>query len=168
MKISTTWFSGSRTPGRWLLVVFVALACLATAPAARAQTAPLGWWLDQTGRAGILIAPCGAQLCGNIEWLKIPLNPQGQRKTDVHNPDPALQHRLLCGLPMIGGFRPDGSGGWTGGFVYDPEAGKTYRSVMHLRPNGTLNVRGYIGIPLLGRSTIWTRPAGPLPQCRAG
>ncbi len=152
-------------PAKLLFLIFVALCCLIGAPAARAQAALQGWWLDQTGRAGILLAPCGSRLCGRIEWLKNPLDAQGQPKTDINNPEASLRSRPLCGLPMLWRFVPDGAG-WTGGFVYDPDAGKTYKSVMHLQANGTLSVRGYIGIPLLGRSTVWTRPAASLPQCQ--
>jgi uncharacterized protein (DUF2147 family) len=129
------------------------------------QATPQGWWVDQTGKAGIVIAPCGANLCGNIEWLKAPLDPQGQPKTDIHNPQAALQSRPICGLAMLGGFAPDGSGGWTGGWVYDPEAGKIYKAEMHLAADGTLHLRGYIGIPMLGRTAVWTRPPAPLAQC---
>ena len=155
-------------PARLLLLGLVALAGLTAAKAARAQPAPLGWWLDQSGGAAILVAPCGGQICGNIEWLKTPLNPQGQRKTDTHNPNPALRRLLLCGLPMVGNFMPAGAGSWAGGWVYDPQGGKTYQSEMRLRPDGRLSVRGYIGIPLFGRSTVWTRPAGPKLPCDAG
>ncbi len=145
-----------------------AFACLLV-PMARAQAAPgstpLGWWLEQTGRAGILIAPCGAQLCGHIEWLNQPLTPQGQVKTDIHNPDSGLHGRPICGLPVIWGFVPDNGGGWSGGWIYDPDAGKTYKSVMHVQADGSLRVRGYIGIPLIGRSEVWTRPPAPLTPC---
>ncbi len=149
-----------------IILMLAALACLGLALPARAQTAPLGWWLDQTKRAGILIAPCGNQLCGHIEWLKSPLDPEGKPKTDLHNPDTALHSRPICGLPILGGFAPDGSGGWNGGWIYDPDAGKTYKSQMHVAADGTLHVRGYIGIPLLGRSETWTRPPAPPPQCK--
>lgn len=146
------------------VVCFIAALGLG-AHAASAQSAT-GWWLDQSGRAGILIAPCaGGTLCGEIKWLRIPLNDAGHRKTDIHNVDPALRPRLLCGLPMLGGFTPNGAGGWRGGWIYDPESGKTYKSVMSLAADGTLHVRGYIGIPLLGRSAVWTRPAAALPPC---
>ncbi len=148
-----------------LFICLTALACLCLMPPARAQTAPQGWWLDQTGRAGILIAPCGSQLCGHIEWLKTPLDAQNKPKTDIHNPLIALQSRPLCGLTLLGGFTADGSGGWTGGWVYDPEAGKTYKGEMHVAADGTLHLRGYIGIPMLGRTAVWTRPPTTPTQC---
>jgi len=66
------------------------------APAAHAQSLT-GWWLDQSGRAGILISPCGGStLCGSIDWLRTPLNAVGQKKTDIHNTNAALRPRLLC------------------------------------------------------------------------
>src|ERR1700757_960314 len=95
---------------------------------ARADETPQGWWLDATGKAGVLISPCGAQLCGRIEWLRVPLDSAGKPKTDIHNPDAALRARLVCGLTMMGGFVPDGDGGWHGGWIYDPSSGNTYKS----------------------------------------
>ncbi len=147
--------------------MLAALACISLAGPVHAQTAPQGWWLDQSGKGGVVIAACGAQLCGRIEWLKAPLTADGKQKRDIHNPDANLQGKPLCGLQILGAFTPDGSGGWTGGWIYDPEVGKTYKSQMHLASDGTLHVRGYIGIPMLGRSQVWTRPAAPLPQCTA-
>ena len=152
-------------PVKFMFFIFAALAWALGAPPAVAQNTPLGWWLDQTGKGGILIAPCGGQVCGRIEWLKVPLDAKGKPKTDIHNPDPALQRRPICGLKMMGGFMPDGSGSWTGGWVYDPNAGKTYKGVMHVTADGSLSLRGYVGIPLFGRSEVWTRPAAALPLC---
>jgi uncharacterized protein (DUF2147 family) len=155
----------NKAPIKILPLAVLLLAWSANAFAAPAQNVT-GWWLDQSGRAGILIAPCGAALCGAIKWLRIPLDAAGKPKTDIHNLDTALRSRPLCGLPMLDSFTPDGNGGWQGGHIYDPESGKTYKSVMHLAADGTLHVRGYIGIPLLGRSAIWTRPAASLAPCQ--
>ncbi len=157
-------------PARWLVVLAMAAFCFLTPPA-RAQSgaqALQGWWLDQTGRGGVVIAPCGTKLCGNIEWLKIPRDSQGKLRTDSLNPNPAMTSRPLCGLPVLWNFVADGSGGWTGGYVYDPDTGKTYTSNMHLQADGSLNIHGYIGIPLLGRSVVWTRLPAPLPHCTDG
>jgi len=133
--------------------------------AARADTSPEGWWVTADGKAGILVAPCGAQLCGNVEWLRVPLNAAGKPKTDIHNPDASLRSRPDCGLAILGGFTPDDGGAWHGGWVYDAESGKTYKANMHVGDDGKLHVRGYIGFSLLGRTEIMTRPAAPLPPC---
>ena len=69
-----------------IILMLAALACLSLALPARAQTAPQGWWLDQTKRAGILIAPCGNQLCGRIEWLKSPLDPEEAERRATRTP----------------------------------------------------------------------------------
>lgn len=154
-------------PRRHALVALPAVAALLClyAPAARAAPSPDGWWMKSNGSAAILIAPCGAALCGRVEWLRAPLDAQGWPKTDTHNPDPALRARLLCGLPMMGAMVPDGEGGWHDGWVYDPTVGKTYKAQMHVSPDGKLHLRGYIGLPLFGRTAVMTRPAAPPTPC---
>ncbi len=124
-----------------------------------------GLWLDQSGRAGIDIEPCGAALCGKITWLKMPLTPQGAPKTDINNPEPSLQPRKICGLTMLYGFAPDGAGGWKDGYIYDPTNGKTYNANLRLAADGTLAVRGYLEFTFMGKTQTWTRPPQPLPNC---
>ena len=46
---------------------------------------------------------------------------------------------------------------WGGGKIMDPENGRTYKCKMKVAEDGTLKVRGYIGIPLLGRTQSWYR-----------
>jgi uncharacterized protein (DUF2147 family) len=149
-------------------VIFALVAGLSlAAPAARgADAGPTGVWLDQSGRGGIDIEPCGTKLCGKLVWLKVPLNEQGKPKTDIHNPDTALQQRPLCGVPVLDGFVADGPNAWTGGTIYDAASGKTYTSNIALNPDGTLHVRGYVGLPIFGKSQTWTRPAGDLARCK--
>ena len=65
----------------------------------------------------------------------------------------------VVGMTILWNFRRDGDH-WSGGEVLDPESGDVYRAILHPRNDGkTLDVHGYIGIPLLGRSQIWTRAA---------
>lgn len=161
MQYNQSFIRGKASGNMVRLAVFIAL----TLPwlgmsAARAEQAATGWWVNGEGTGAIVIAPCGAALCGRIEWIA-----PGQPVRDVHNPDPSLRSRPSCGLQMMGGMVPDGSGGWQGGWVYDPTNGKTYKAVMHLAPDGTLRLHGYIGIPLFGRSKTMMRPAAPLTPC---
>ena len=153
-------------PTRRLTALLTILAFVfANTSTARADTNVQGWWVTADGKAAVLIAPCGAELCGNVQWLRVPLNPEGKPKTDIHNPDVSLRSRPDCGLPILGNFTPDGDGGWHGGWIYDPESGHTYKSNMHVGDDGKLHVRGYIGISLLGRTEIMTRPPAPLQPC---
>ena len=46
---------------------------------------------------------------------------------------------------------------WSGGRVLDPEDGKDYKCKIYLEDDDTLKLRGYIGIPALGRTQTWYR-----------
>lgn len=115
-------------------------------------------WLTENKRAKVKIDHCkdNAQaLCGEIIWLKEPKNEKGQDKTDVHNPDPALQSRPVMGLHMLKNF-VKGDGEWVDGEIYNPQNGKTYSCTMSVNNDGTLKVHGYVGIELLGETQYWT------------
>lgn len=137
-------------------------------PAAAAPSAsPEGYWRTAGGNGIIQIMRCGADdvLCGKLAWFRIrpdSPNPQG---LDLKNPNPAERNRSLCGLTFMYGFKPTGREEWGGGRVYDAESGNTYDAKMALRPDGNLDLHGYIGISLLGRSEIWTRYTQPIPSC---
>lgn len=82
----------------------------------------------------------------------------GKPKNDRHNPNPELRNRPVVGLRFMHDFVYNAAKKtWTDGRIYDPECGKTYRCKMSLTPENKLEVRGYIGISLLGRTETWTR-----------
>ena len=72
-------------------------------------------------------------------------------------PIPRCAAGPLVGLELFAGFEYDGNGRWIGGTIYDPNSGKTYRCIVTFVDAATLKVRGYIGVPLLGRTEIWKR-----------
>ena len=49
------------------------------------------------------------------------------------------------------------SQGATDGKIIDPSSGKTYSCFVELSKPDTLKVRGYIGMPTLGRTQYWQR-----------
>jgi uncharacterized protein (DUF2147 family) len=57
----------------------------------------------------------------------------------------------------LDGFDYAGEGKWKNGRVYDPNSGKTYKCKLTLVDENTLELRGYIGISLLGRTETWSR-----------
>ncbi len=101
---------------------------------------------------------------GKLVWFEDPVydadDPEaGVKLHDRHNPDTSKRHVPLLGLTMMSDFVYDADDDdWSGGTIYDPEKGKTYKCEMGMGEGGdTLDVRGYIGIPALGRTTQWVR-----------
>jgi len=124
----------------------------------------LGIWNNQEKDAKIDIFKCGDKYCGKIVWLKEPNYPEGSTegvagtpKLDNNNPDPALRKTPRLGLPIVHDFVHAGESKWTDGKVYDPKKGKTYSGKMTLVSPNQLDLRGFIGISLIGRTATWTR-----------
>lgn len=121
-----------------------------------AANAVLGEWLTAEGTSKILIYKCGEEYCGKISWLKEP-EKDGKPRVDEKNPEERLRSQPLLGLVILRGFAFDGEDTWKGGKIYDPKSGNDYSAKMTLADPKTLNLRGYILVPLLGRTETWTR-----------
>ncbi|MHA6915050.1 DUF2147 domain-containing protein [Ralstonia pseudosolanacearum] len=64
----------------------------------------------------------------------------------------------IVGLTILKELKKTGDNEWTGGNILDPENGKVYSAKMSLSEDGRkLNVRGFLGISLLGRTQTWVR-----------
>jgi len=113
----------------------------------------LGIWFNEEKDAKIKVYKEDGKFFGKIVWHKTgdDISPY-----DENNPDPELQKRKKVGLVILNDFEFD-DGQWEDGTIYDPKSGKTYSCVIKLQKDGSLNVRGYIGISLLGRTTHWTK-----------
>lgn len=121
----------------------------------------VGTWKNGEGTGHIQITRNGDKYQGRIVWLKEPIDPEsGKPKLDKQHPDEAARNRPLMGLVNMWGFRYDKSGVWEGGKIYDPKKGSTYSCTIRMKDANTLEVRGYIGISLIGRTDVWTRQAG--------
>lgn len=97
---------------------------------------------------------------GEIVWLKDPLEDDGSEKLDKENPDEKLRSRKLMGLKILNDFTYDkGDNEWSGGTIYSPKTGKTYKCYLKFEEDGRLKVRGYIGSSWmgLGKTVYWTK-----------
>jgi len=124
----------------------------------------LGVWNNEEKDAKIEIVPCGDRYCGRIVSLTEPDYPEGSKdgipgtaKLDHNNPDAARRTTPIIGLQIVSDFRFAGGNVWNDGKVYDPKNGKTYSGKMTLVSSRQLDLRGYIGISLIGRTTTWTK-----------
>jgi uncharacterized protein (DUF2147 family) len=120
--------------------------------------AVIGSWKNGEGTGIIQIYKNGDKYQGKIIWLKEPNDPAtGNPKVDKMHPDEKNHSRPVIGLVNMWGFSFSGKNEWTGGKIYDPKNGKTYSCKITMGKNNTLNVRGFVGVSLIGRTDVWTR-----------
>ena len=130
--------------------------------AAQAQMTPLGLWQsidDGNGqpKAEILIVQrADGGLSGKVERSLL-VTPNPEPNCNLCTDDRKDQPKI--GMEIIrGGKQTEGKEVWEGGKILDPENGKEYS--LRLTPiegGRKLEVRGFIGVPLLGRTQVWNR-----------
>ena len=124
-----------------------------------ADPAILGKWLTESGHGVIEIARCENTVCGSI--VGIDRTPSEPMPTDVTG-------RSQCGLTIIRDVTEATNNAWYGK-ITDPRDGATYNATFWVDDEGRLNLRGYVGIPLLGSTQVWSRFTGRLAEnCRFG
>jgi len=143
--------SGTRLLIGLLLGGFVGLA---------AAAGPVGVWQtidDKTGkkRSIVRITEVNGELQGVVEQL-----------FDQPGEDPShlckeckgeRKDKPIIGMTILWGLKQQGSE-WSGGEILDPKNGKIYRCKMTPSEDGKqLNVRGFIGVSLIGRTQTWHR-----------
>jgi uncharacterized protein (DUF2147 family) len=116
---------------------------------------PVGIWKNDD--ATFEIFEDQGKLSGKIVALREPRTPEGKEKTDIHNPDAAKRERPIIGLVFLSGFTQKSQTRWENGTIYDPKSGNTYSCSMELDGPEKINMRGFIGISLIGRTDVWTR-----------
>jgi uncharacterized protein (DUF2147 family) len=114
---------------------------------ARADTSPLGIWMDHTGRGAVEITSCGSALCGKIV-----------------GGDASSQE--ACGVQVIGAAKPTGPGVWDGGWIFDPEADAKYSLEVRQLDANRLKITGYEGIKMFGETFVWTRASAEIVRCK--
>ena len=145
------WTSRLRT-----FLLFIVL--LATRLPVFAQTDALeqNLWYNEEKTAKIQIYKAvDGRFYGKVVWLKVP-EVDGKPKVDIHNSDKSKRGNPIIGLLILKGFKKEGEHTYESGTVYDPKNGKTY-SCKITHKGDRLDVHGYVGFSLLGRSTIWTK-----------
>jgi len=129
---------------------------------AHAQPSPEGLWRtldDRTGvpRSEVRVDVRNGVLTGRVVRGLIPGEPQdgrcvkcpGERKDQ-----PIIGMAILTGLRAASGDLRN----WEGGEILDPDSGSVYRARVRLDESGRLlEVRGFVGVSLFGRTQTWQR-----------
>lgn len=135
-------------------------AAFTASAVALAQSTPAGTWHtidDATGkpRGVIEISEKDGVYSGKLVKSLVP--DEGPPKVCDKCTD-SRKDKPIIGMTLLTGLHKTGDNEWTGGEILDPESGKLYKCKMSLGDDGKkLNVRGFIGISLIGRTQTWLR-----------
>ncbi len=136
-----------------LLFLSVSKVSLANNP-----DAIVGYWKTGEGKGIIHIYKEGDKYFGKISNMKEPNDPiTGKPKLDVKNDNKQLQTRPILGLVNLRNFKFVKQNLWKEGNIYDPNTGNDYSCKITMIDNNTIEVRGYVGISILGRTDTWRR-----------
>lgn len=143
---------------RWLIaLVIVVLAAAGLVLATRVPSGPpsppdaiIGKWEAEDGGVRLQWYKENGEYNALFLFGRLSANPDGTMKLDVNNPDPKLRGRSLQNINLTHGLRWE-DGVWKDGTIYDGASGKTYNCQASIK-DGKLLLRGYMGLPLLGRT----------------
>lgn len=137
----------------------IALALAAAAGASLAQATPVGLWKTiaddgKTEKSIVRIAESGGVVNARVEKILDPAKAASlcEECSDDRKGQP------VAGMTIIRGAKKGDDGVWVGGDILDPNNGKVYK--LRLKPvegGKKLEVRGYLGMPMLGRTQTWIR-----------
>jgi len=126
---------------------------------ALAQPSPLGRWWTQDHDGVIEISSCGQDLCGRIVGQPNIRNPDGRLPRDVHG-------TAECGLTILRDAAESEAGHFRG-LITNPDDGSEWHCEFWVGDDGALRLRGYIMLPLFGKTQSWPRFTGQVERdCR--
>lgn len=111
----------------------------------------LGYYMSPSGKSILKIYEMNGKYYGKPVWMKEP------EQLDSKNPDVSKRNQKVFGSNAIRDFVFNGKDTWEKGHIYDPNNGKTYDCKITRDEKGNLNVRGYIGISLIGRTEYFVK-----------
>jgi uncharacterized protein (DUF2147 family) len=140
-----------------LRLLILAVLLLPALPV-QATSTLTGLWLTQDHDGVIRVFDCGNGLCAEIAAVIL----------DHPNDPTPVDYRGVsqCHLPLITDAKPIRANLWKG-HITDPRNGSVHGVELRLDPHHNLALRGFLGVPLLGQTQIWTRYPGEVPaDCR--
>lgn len=134
------------------IIISLMLICMAALAFAQTGDADkiLGTYMSENKTGKVQVTRQNGKYIGTLIWTSI------ENAKDEKNPDAALKSRTLKGTVILKDMTYV-DGVWKNGTIYDPESGNTYKATIKLKSDGNLTLRGYIGVPALGRNSTWTR-----------
>jgi uncharacterized protein (DUF2147 family) len=140
-------------------IAFATVIFLAAGAAAAQSSTPVGAWKTVNERGEpeglVRIVEVAGELRGAVEQVYSPPAPEADPRCIACSGE--RKDQRVIGMQILSGLRWDGEQ-YSGGEILDPNNGRSYRCLLRVTDGGRkLEVRGYIGISLLGRTQVWLR-----------
>ncbi|MGZ8260542.1 MAG: DUF2147 domain-containing protein [Caldimonas sp.] len=149
-------------PAKPSLAIACFLAAAAAAAFAQGQPTPAGLWKtvdDNTKKEKSLvrIVETNGVYSGKVERV---IDPDAPKDAVCKDCSDERKDKPVVGMTILRNVKANAEdkSSFDGGDILDPNNGKVYR--VRLKPiegGSKLEVRGYIGTPILGRTQTWTR-----------
>lgn len=141
-----------------LLVSFMSFSFVKQGKTIDTSDKIVGAWLSEDKDLKVEIFKRNNQYYGKVVWFAcIPSTPNMSDFKDSENPDQKLRNRPWLGMEVVENLKFNGVDTWEDGKIYDPNSGRTYKSVVRLKNRNTLIVRGYWGIEFFGKNLEFHR-----------
>lgn len=139
-------------------ILFLPIQAQESGVKAEAGDKLIGVWSPSDGRSYLKIDKIGNKYFGRVVWLKEPNDENGNPRVDKNNPDESLRSTPLKGYRVLKDFMYNTEEEiWEDGTIYDPKNGTTYNCRIELIEENKIEVRGYVGTAVFGRTDVWTR-----------
>ena len=118
---------------------------------------PVGTWKtidDETGKekSYVEIYEKDGKLYGKVSKILT----KGKEDSKCEKCSGALKNKPIQNMVILYDLKKSGNE-WTGGKILDPNSGKEYKATVKLNGKDKLDVRGYVGISLVGRTQTWIK-----------
>ncbi len=121
----------------------------------------VGRWMSEQKDLAVEVYKVKDHYAGKVVWFDCskPGTPPMAQHFDTENPNPKLRSRPWLGMNVLNDLKFNGTDEWNSGTVYDPNSGRTYRTVVRMASSKSIVVRGYWGIELLGKNMRFNKVA---------
>ena len=111
----------------------------------------IGTYMNPDADAILKIYETSGKYFGKLIWTK------NSNNLDSNNPDVSKRSQKRLGLVIMNNFKFDGDDTWDSGTIYDPKNVKTYDCKVTRDAKGNIDIRGFVGISLLGRTSHFNK-----------
>lgn len=134
-----------------LIAIIISFLIFAATFAQKNSKGVVGYYQGVEKNSIFKLYKSGDKYVGKLVWMKHP------ERRDTMNPDVSKRNKKLLGSIVVWGLAYDGKNEWTDGFVYDAIKGKTFQCNFTRDEKGNMEMRGYIGVPVLGKSEYFQK-----------